>query len=366
MLRSEMIAGIRVVDASIQKSGVANLLGEAVHIGGRGASEFAGNYYKSFAVLYSESQDYGEIERRLVSIFELGIIFNEPFWEALSKGDDTREVAINAYTAVKNFQQFSPRILELLARPGEEGIEAQDSQVDEEHPEIQIYLPETGNSLSKATRVVEAIAGLNSLYGAICQVESIDDKELVITNCDSGSDFLFTFLGIGKGITALKETLFELWDRVVFHKERRLGNDLGIVVQSLSVLEKVEASIKNGSCAPEQGELLKRTIIQGTTKLLDSGAILPEFEQRSHVDVRQIMAPSPLMLTEPRGEIDQDVDGKNQPPIGESQDGELTAKDEHVIQEAMRRIKAEQAEQAEEDQDTGQVKKKREKRPPKK
>jgi len=75
--------------------------------------------------------------------------------------------------------------------------------------------------------------------------------------------------------------LITVWDRVILFREKRHSERVKNIAEALPILAQVADLVSDKKLSPEQGELIKRKLIEGTTKFLDTGAIIPEFSQTS-------------------------------------------------------------------------------------
>jgi len=114
---------------------------------------------------------------------------------------------------------------------------------------------------------------------------------------DSGSDFSFDLLGNAKVIQQLKETLLSMWDRVVFYREFQASERMKLVGEALPLISDVNEMETSGKIGKEQAELLRRQISGNLDKFMQSGAIIPEMQERSHYEPRALLAPQPKYLT---------------------------------------------------------------------
>ena len=128
---------------------------------------------------------------------------------------------------------------------------------------------------------------------------------MILLACDSGSDKSFDFLGLAKLVEMVKEIILSLWDRVVFFREKQMGERIDLIAKSLPVIERIVEMEKLNHLAPEQAEILRRNIVSGVEKFIQAGAIIPEVESHSRYNPRQLMAPEPKLLAMPTTSVSQ-------------------------------------------------------------
>jgi hypothetical protein len=124
---------------------------------------------------------------------------------------------------------------------------------------------------------------------------------LSVVGCDSGSDKTFELMGAAPVIDAVRDLIVSVWDRVVFYRALPAAQRYRQAAESLPVLDLVRERLDAGEMAPEQAELLRRRIVEGTGKFLVSGATIPELQERAYANPRTLMAPAPKLLSAPTG-----------------------------------------------------------------
>jgi hypothetical protein len=123
-----------------------------------------------------------------------------------------------------------------------------------------------------------------------------------------------------------------MWDRIILYRERKHSERVKIVAESLPLLGEITEMVNGKKLSAEQGELLKRRIIDGATKFLDTGAILPDLKEASHFEPQAPLQPTPTLLlqapkveTPRRGPHNQGRRRRNQSEEGDDEDGETTS-----------------------------------------
>lgn len=96
---------------------------------------------------------------------------------------------------------------------------------------------------------------------------------------------------------------------MVFFREQKLGAKLELVAGKLPIIEKISEMEKAGQLEPEQAEILRRDIGLGAEKFISAGAIIPEIENHSHFNPRQLMSPEPKLLAMPSTPAPQSNEG---------------------------------------------------------
>ena len=259
---------------------------------------------EAFQKYFQLSLGFGKNEMKIVNIFGLRDLQSAKFIETLMNENITppNHNFVNKISrSISYFLEFTPQILELLEQEGTKWVSPSNL---EEVPSnstdktiITVILPENQNQSSSPERLIKVLESINGFYRVVCTVEKIEDSTISITAVDSGSDKSFDFAGIAQGITALKELILGLYDRVVFYKERKASERLDLIIKALPIIETIHKMQESGVMEAEQAELSKRSIHSYTKLFLECGAVLPEFTNHVNVDPRQIMAPEPKLLT---------------------------------------------------------------------
>ena len=235
-----------------------------------------------------------EVAKRL----GLEVLLSSEFWgRALFRTTEglTDPSVIEIYHGVVFIQNGLPHLLSVLEQESD-ALKARDGDQKKSSPILTVLLPEEG-SHSNPQRIADLMLAVSSIYRGLAVMERQSGTTLSVISCDSGTDKSFDFLGSANLVEGLKGILLTLWDRVVFYREFQMGQRLELVAQSLPVLEQVKTMQENGSLEREQAELVRRRIIDGCTKFLNCGAVIPEMEDRSHFSPRILMAPEPKLLT---------------------------------------------------------------------
>lgn len=228
----------------------------------------------------------------------------------------------NLLNRISNFRTFLPKFLKLIRQ---EGVDALKIPVAERSGDLKnkeiltLVLPENKNEKSSPQRLVKALESIDAFYQACSLTCGSDGTGLAVLALDSGSDKSFDFTGASAIIKCVKETLFELWDRVVFFREKRTQQQLTVIGETLTVYTRVLELEKNGSLSREETEIFKRSIIEAADAFISAGAIIPEFKEIAVQDPRKLMAPEPRLLAERNDSQPNQESPKVPPPPGQEE-----------------------------------------------
>jgi hypothetical protein len=255
---------------------------------------------------YSRFYDsFGATEKRVLEIFGLrGLEAPKTLAMILSSDKiDNNESLRLLFRGVAYFVEFFPNVVALLKQDNV-SYEKETSKMsgvilpDESRGMLTVILPENHREISSPERLIKAMESIQLFYKVIAQMEDLNANELSVAAIDSGSDKSFDFLGAAQVMTSLKELVIELWDRIVFYRERKLHEKLELVAKSLPILERINAMEQESKMGKEQCEILRREIIDGAKKFISSGAVIPEFSDENYHNPRELMAPEAKLLVE--------------------------------------------------------------------
>ena len=224
---------------------------------------------------------------------------------------EIRDILRVFYRGASYFLEFFPSVAALLRQDHinyshESSQEEIAVSTDESRQILTVILPENHREISSPERLIKALDSIQLFYNVFAKLEDVDSSELSIAAIDSGSDKSFDFLGAAQLMSSVKELIIELWDRIVFYRERKLHEKLDLVAKSLPILERINALEKEDKMGKEQCELLRRAIIDGANKFISSGAIIPEFQKNNYHNPRELMAPEAKLLVESNSVVEKE------------------------------------------------------------
>lgn len=299
MLRKDIIIAVDRILDSIEKSGVFLIMESSVRRENEQPKEAILSSYQHYM---HETKSYSEVENNLITIFKLEMLQDPGFWAVLLTGDDGpahRPIAIEAFQSLRFIKEHLPKILLLLKRSSDEIIELPESSRHELNEDILTAILIEDEDASSAKRLIIALEAIEGLYDAISQIQDIDSQPLSVVSCDSGSDKSFDFLGSAKAIAGVKSTIISFWDKTVYFRENKSSKQLDVIAKSLPILTELSEMKEKGSIEPEKAELLKRQIFSSIEKFSDAGIIIPEIEEHTTFNPRQLMRPQQKLLIAP-------------------------------------------------------------------
>ncbi len=244
---------------------------------------------------------YGEVERAIAKIVGLDPLFSAETWKRLVLSPDPPMLYDMRHRI--NFAKTDlPRIISLFKQESVAIVQDDGETLPRElrgKTAITFILPEEEHEYSSPARLISALEAIASLYSVFCTIENESESELIVLAIDSGSDKSFDFLGVAKLMEEIRKLVMSIWDRRVFYRHMHASQCIGLIAESLPVIERIEALKKSHALEPEQAELLKRKTLQGATQFLESGIYIDDMNVEGRQSPRQLMRPEPKLLVGP-------------------------------------------------------------------
>jgi hypothetical protein len=303
MRRLDIINSIIKVQSAIVDSKINEVVMPSTADKNRSDPEAVMDAFQKFSNHYSR---FGDNEKKILEIFGLKGINSAKLWASIVSTEipEARQLARPYYRGMAFIIDYLAKMIDLFKQDDIDYVR-HDNYVSvgagkhDSQQILTVILPESKGESSNPERLITILASINDFYNSISILEGHKSNDLGVIAIDSGSDKSFDFLGAATIVTAVKDLVIGLWDRVVFFREKKLHERIELITQSLPVIEKINAMEQSGQIEREQAELLRRNIFDGAKGFIKSGAILPEFESHSSYNPRQLMAPEPKLLTMP-------------------------------------------------------------------
>ena len=261
--------------------------------------------------------NYSESERGITKIIGLSELEDTAWWiRILSAGDDLSVIhgQLGAmYSSILAANSAISRFAHLLVRdtdPPEDAIVKNIMGGTELVGRLILTLPEVKGKHSSPSRVTKAIDSVTSMYEGVAVLLNRSESDLIIASCDSGSDKIFDFAGLSDVVEKVKEIIESVWDRVVFHRERKTSESLDLIAKGLPLFEQLAELENDQKLAPEHAQLIRNKITQGVVGFLETGSFIPELKKRMFVDPAKILAPQERLLLPPPGEHTDEGSGE--------------------------------------------------------
>jgi hypothetical protein len=196
-------------------------------------------------------------------------------------------------------------IVQLLKRSSDIIIEKANDDTDVEYGGITVILLEDDRTVSSPKRVIDMLDSIILVYSAYADISDVSSNDLAVVGCDSGSDKTFDFTGVPQIIDQSKNFFVAIWDRVMFFREKQHSERVKNIAETLPIIEQVSDLVNQGKLSPEMAEIVKRKLVEGAVKFLDTGARLPEFDSMANFPPQQLLKPTPTLLLPAPNEPDK-------------------------------------------------------------
>jgi hypothetical protein len=305
MLREQLVSSLAKLKNAIENSRIY----EALRLDGEKAATIVVASYNTFLNLMTPLTAEDKL---IMSALSIEILLSADWWAGLLtpvKEDKGHRERVVMMRHLEFATDRLPRIMTLLDFERREPAGTL----------LKLVLPEQKDETSTPLRITDAIDSIRLLYSALCNLHNEPSNTLAIVRCDSGSDKSFDFTGLPQIIEQVKNTVFEIVDRVIYYRERKYSERVKCVAESLPVIAQIADMVETKKLPPEQAELLKRDLIAGASKFLQSGAQIPELREGVRYDPNSLLETAPTLLLEAPKETQQtNVQDRETPPKEQS------------------------------------------------
>lgn len=297
MLRSEINESVNNLIEAIQQCGIVEVFTSILKNESEADTEAA---LKSFSKFLEISNSYNAFENQLLQTFDLEKLKDTAFWASILKSGDSRsrESIEEVYSSIRFVLDHLPKILALTVKDTDK-VSSTIKEGEEkglEYVGLSVVVIEE-QELSTAKRLILMFEAIQGLYEVVGRMKKSPNQDLIVSGCDSGNDKKFDFLGSADIIEGVKSIILSLWDRVVFYREDKTGEQLELIVKSLPVLGEINDLEKSSDVAREEAEILRRQVSSSVIKFSKAGVTIPEMEEFTRYDPRELMRPDRKFLT---------------------------------------------------------------------
>jgi hypothetical protein len=334
MRRTEIQLAFKNIREIIEELNLIDLISEIGRRREKNEPEKFLDAMNKFSIAYS---NLTESEKKIIEVMELKGILNPKLWSlAISPENKGLDDLWSYRLGFVLIRDYFPKLNSVFSQEYLDMFREENIKKETNKELITVSLPEIDDNFSSPDRLIESISSIKELYEVIAVLNELSTSDLSIIAIDSGSDKSFDFLGNVKVVKELKELILTIWDRIVFYRERKIGERIDLVVQALPIIENINESEKSGKIAPEQAELFRRSIFSGTEKFLNSGSIIPEIEENNTYNPRVLLAPEPKMLQS--GIIDKDETTETS-ELSEDKSTNLTKEEQKALELLLKKQK---------------------------
>lgn len=321
MRRVEIIDSVVRVQNALNKSG---LTATTIRSLGDRAGKETGKYLLQALRDYNlQAKDFRTVEKKITEILQLEVLEDTDFWINVATGSEEPPVIHTLYSRLRFVEEYLSKFLKLLET---DAIQAARETSDKPPTDregssvLSVIVIENPKQLSRPTRLINIRESITLLYEANAILLNVPSEGLSVIGCDSGSDKAFDFFGLANVMKNVKEVILSLWDRVVFFREQQMEARIDLIRKSLPVVEKISDLERQKKIEPEQAELLRRKLFDGCTKFIESGAIIPEIQDRAFHNPRVLMSPQPKLLTTRASDGDETENSDSRSKTGVAED----------------------------------------------
>ncbi len=308
MLRTEIMRGLANLLAAVEDSQVLDVVERVYRELTRQSGEVRVTEvleaYQKFLLAYNSR--FTAAERTLMRTLEIHDFAETEWWSivigAASGAGKTTEAASSIGHPLYRLRfvvDYLPQVIALLRRDSDADLATMKSTsyASGERPgQLLLILPEDGGKFSSPQRLSAAIDSVCILYEAFAELNVQSSTDLVVKSCDSGLDKVFEFQGLPDIIARVKELLLDLWDNVIYYRERRFAERLDLTAKNLPILAEIGGLEEKNQIQKERAELLRRKFTSGATKFFETGSSIPEMSQHSSYAPRTLLSPKETLL----------------------------------------------------------------------
>lgn len=302
MRKADLVHAAEQLSGALRGSGVELPLVEVARLGYRREpvpGELLTRLLTSLREYGIRASRYTRPARALAETLGLAPLENADTWSLLIAAEGRAQEAFAYAERVRFATQHLPRVSGLLEQAGVPSVDAARRGDPGGAALLTVQVIEAPRRFSTPTRLATLLESLDLLYSACATLEGAEPHGLSVVACDSGSDKTFELMGAAPVIEAVRAVLLAVWDRVVFHRGVPAPQRYRLAAEGLPVLERIREQETDGRISPEQAELLRRRIVEGTGRFLAAGATIPELRERAYANPRTLMAPAPRLLAPP-------------------------------------------------------------------
>lgn len=305
MRKADLVNAAEQVAGALTGSGVELPLVEVARLGYRREpvpGELLGRLLTALREYGIRASRFTRPTRALADTLGLTPLESADTWSLLIAAEKRAQEAFAYAERVRFATQYLPRVAGLLEQAGVPSVDAaRRGESTTGAAMLTVQVIETPRRFSTPTRLATLLESLDLLYAACATLEGVEPNGLSVVACDSGGDKTFELMGAAPVIAQVRSLLLDVWDRVVFHRAVAVPQRYRLAAESLPVLERVKEQARDGRISPEQAELLRRRIVEGTGRFLAAGATLPDLQERAYANPRTLLAPAPRLLAPPVG-----------------------------------------------------------------
>ena len=295
MLRSEIVRGLELFLDAVETSKVLPVVEQVYRDVTRQSGESRTvevlDAYQKFLLAYNTH--FTEAARTLMKTLEIGELAENEWWSVLimaaggaNKINDATTVIGRPLFRLRFVVDYLPQVIGMMklgADPaGTHGAGA---------ASLVVLLTEEDGKHSSPARAIASMEAVMTLYEAFTEIDNKPTSDLVLASVDAGGDKMFEYHGRPDMIDKVRALLLDIWKNAIYFRDRKFSDRLDLISKALPVLEEINAMEESGKVEKERAELLRRKVLSGAAKFIESGSSIPEMSNMSLYIPRQVLAP---------------------------------------------------------------------------
>jgi len=225
------------------------------------------------------SASFGASEKYILDLFGLGELLDADFWaQVMAQRSDRRRDKLERLTeSWKTYSRIMPGLVELLVSDRS----MFDDVLDRERPESQyvsFLLTRPAGSQVTLKQVEHLFRAMEMLSGFVKEFYGIDDSDIILAYCDTGSITELVFSSSSKCIYYIRSILIAAWRRLFFPDEEKAAMQIDrarkkvqAVAEALPVL--AEINFRRRELGAKTAKALEGTVVDALANLVESGAV---------------------------------------------------------------------------------------------
>jgi hypothetical protein len=303
LLKSEIVRGLALFLAAVETSNVLAVVEQVYRDLTRQSVESRTidvlEAYQKFLLAYNTQ--FNDAARRLMKILDIAEFADSEWWTVLimassgaNKLADASGVVGRPLFRLRFAVDYLPQVIALLKSGSEGQMVGLSPLVQIADPlaaGLLVVVPEEDNKNSNPARIVASMESVATIYEAFAEMDNKPISDLVLASCDSGTDKVFEYQGRPDMIDKVRKLLLDIWKNAIYFSDRKFADRMDLISKALPILEEIASLESSGKLQKERAELLRRKIMAGAAKFIESGSSIPEMSNLSLYIPRQVLAP---------------------------------------------------------------------------
>ncbi len=294
MLKSEIVRGLSQFLEAVETSKILPTVEQVYRDITRQAGETRTvevlESYQKFLLAYNTQLN--DAARHLMKTLDVAEFADSEWWSVLIMASggakqisDASSVVGRPLFRLRFLVDYMPHVVDLM-KLGPDAVAPMESAGT-----LVVLLTEDEGKHSSPARAIASMESVMTLYEAFAELDKKPTSDLVLASCDTGGDKVFEYSGRPDLIDSVRKLLLDIWKNAIYFRERKFSERLDLISKALPVLEEISGLEASGKFEKERAELLRRKILAGAAKFIESGSSIPEMSGLSLYIPRQVLAP---------------------------------------------------------------------------